>query len=73
MAMRIPVVSAGAVGGYFGARLAKAGRDVTFLVRASRATLPRRDGLYVVSSHGVKACALEAASTTSLQPLGVRR
>jgi 2-dehydropantoate 2-reductase len=28
--MRILVVGAGAVGGYFGARLAQAGRDVTF-------------------------------------------
>jgi ketopantoate reductase len=31
------VVGAGAVGGYFGGRLAQAGRDVTFLVRAKRA------------------------------------
>jgi 2-dehydropantoate 2-reductase len=53
MAMRILVVGAGAVGGYFGAGLAKAGRDVTFLVRAPRATqLLRRDGLCVVSPHG---------------------
>jgi 2-dehydropantoate 2-reductase len=52
MALRILVVGAGAVGGYFGARLAKAGRDVTFLVRASRATQLRRDGLCVVSPHG---------------------
>jgi 2-dehydropantoate 2-reductase len=50
--MRILVVGAGAVGGYSGARLAKAGRDVTFLVRASRATQLRRDGLRVVSPHG---------------------
>ena len=31
--MRILIVGAGAVGGYFGSRLAQAGRDVTFLVR----------------------------------------
>jgi 2-dehydropantoate 2-reductase len=31
------VVGAGAVGGYFGARLAEAGRDVSFLVRPARA------------------------------------
>ena len=31
--MRTLVVGAGAIGGYFGARLAAAGRDVTFLVR----------------------------------------
>lgn len=34
--MRILIVGAGATGGYFGARLAQAGRDVTFLVRERR-------------------------------------
>ena len=37
--MRILVVGAGAVGGYFGGRLMQAGRDVTFLVRPRRAAL----------------------------------
>lgn len=50
--MRILVVGAGAVGGYFGARLAAAGRDVTFLVRARRAEQLRRDGMQVLSPHG---------------------
>jgi 2-dehydropantoate 2-reductase len=45
--MRILVIGAGAVGGYFGARLAYAGRDVTFLVRARRAEQLRRIGLQV--------------------------
>ena len=35
--MRILVVGAGAIGGYFGGRLLQAGRDVTFLVRPQRA------------------------------------
>ncbi|MDQ4489326.1 2-dehydropantoate 2-reductase [Sinomonas sp. ASV486] len=35
--MRILIAGAGATGGYFGARLAQAGRDVTFLVRSGRA------------------------------------
>jgi len=35
--MRVLVLGAGAVGGYFGGRLAEAGRDVTFLVRGARA------------------------------------
>ncbi len=35
--MRLLVVGAGGVGGYFGARLAAAGREVVFLVRPSRA------------------------------------
>lgn len=49
--MRILVVGAGAVGGYFGARLAEAGRDVTFLVRPKRAEQLTR-GLLVRSSKG---------------------
>jgi 2-dehydropantoate 2-reductase len=47
--VRILVVGAGAVGGYFGAQLARAGRDVTFLVRPARAEQLRRDGLRVVT------------------------
>jgi len=46
------VVGAGAIGGYFGARLAAAGRDVTFLVRERRAEQLRRIGLAVVSPLG---------------------
>ena len=50
--MRILVVGAGAIGGYFGARLLAAGRDVTFLVRERRAQQLRRHGLAVMSSLG---------------------
>jgi 2-dehydropantoate 2-reductase len=49
--MRILVVGAGAIGGYFGARLAEAGRDVTFLVRPKRAE-QLRAGLFVRSPKG---------------------
>ena len=34
--MKILVLGAGAVGGYFGGRMAEAGMDVTFLVREKR-------------------------------------
>jgi 2-dehydropantoate 2-reductase len=44
----ILVVGAGATGGYFGARLADAGRDVTFLVRGHRAAQLRERGLRIV-------------------------
>jgi 2-dehydropantoate 2-reductase len=47
--MRFLVVGAGATGGYFGARLALAGSDVTFLVRARRAAQLRERGLRVRS------------------------
>ncbi len=46
--MTILVVGAGATGGYFGARLAQAGRDVTFLVRPHRAGQLRERGLRIV-------------------------
>ncbi|HVE21960.1 MAG TPA: 2-dehydropantoate 2-reductase [Acidocella sp.] len=50
--MRILVVGAGSTGGYFGGRLAQAGRAVTFLVRPARAARLRAEGLQIVSSQG---------------------
>jgi 2-dehydropantoate 2-reductase len=50
--MRLLVVGAGATGGYFGGRLAAAGRDVTFLVRAGRKAQLAARGLEIVSPHG---------------------
>ena len=49
--MRILVLGAGAVGGYFGGRLAQAGEDVTFLVRGDRAR-QLAGGLRIESPHG---------------------
>jgi len=50
--MKILVLGAGAVGGYFGGRLAQAGADVTFLVRPQRAALLAKTGLRVSSKAG---------------------
>ena len=50
--MRILVVGAGAIGGYFGGRLLEAGRDVTFLVRARRAAQLAATGLVIRSPLG---------------------
>jgi 2-dehydropantoate 2-reductase len=50
--MQILVIGAGAVGGYFGGRLAQANRDVTFLVHAKRAEEIKTKGLQIVSPHG---------------------
>jgi 2-dehydropantoate 2-reductase len=50
--MRILVLGAGAVGGYFGGRLAEAGRDITFLVRPARKALLDERGLVVTSPLG---------------------
>ena len=45
--MRILVVGAGAIGGYFGGRLLQAGNDVTFLVRPKRASGLASAGLVI--------------------------
>lgn len=50
--MRILVIGAGAVGGYFGGRLAAAGADVTFAVRPATAAVLRQEGLSVHSALG---------------------
>src|SRR5262249_33047933 len=50
--MRILVVGAGSIGGYFGGRLLEAGRDVTFLVRSRRASDLARTGLAIRSPVG---------------------
>ena len=50
--MRILVVGAGALGGYFGGRLLQAKRDVTFLVRKGRAAQLRTTGLVIKSPLG---------------------
>jgi 2-dehydropantoate 2-reductase len=52
MAMRFLVLGAGALGGYFGGRLAAAGADVTFLVRPRRAATLAERGLVVDSPLG---------------------
>jgi 2-dehydropantoate 2-reductase len=50
--MKLLVLGAGAIGGYFGGRLAEAGADVTFLVRPRRREQLQRDGLRIESSLG---------------------
>jgi 2-dehydropantoate 2-reductase len=50
--MRILVVGAGAIGGYFGGRLLAAGSDVTFLVRPRRAAELASAGLVIKSPNG---------------------
>ena len=50
--MKILILGAGAVGGYWGARLTQTGADVTFLLREKRAELVKRNGLVVKSPKG---------------------
>jgi 2-dehydropantoate 2-reductase len=50
--MRVAAMAAGAVGGYFGARLAAAGHDVAFIARGAHRDAIRRDGLRIESALG---------------------
>lgn len=50
--MRILILGAGGTGGYYGARLAAAGHDVTFLLRPASAQRIARDGLRLTSVRG---------------------
>jgi 2-dehydropantoate 2-reductase len=50
--MRIAIVGAGGVGGYFGGRLAEAGADVVFLARGPHLDALRTHGLRIVSPKG---------------------
>jgi 2-dehydropantoate 2-reductase len=50
--MRFTIVGSGAVGGYYGAKLARAGHDVTFIARGAHLEAMRRDGLSVKSPLG---------------------
>jgi len=50
--MRIAVIGTGAVGGYFGAKLAAAGHELVFIARGKHLDALRRDGLHIVSPSG---------------------
>jgi 2-dehydropantoate 2-reductase len=50
--MKIAVIGAGGVGGYFGARLAASGEQVGFLARGAHLEAMRRNGLQVYSGNG---------------------
>ena len=52
MGLKIAVIGAGGVGGYFGGRLAAAGHNVSFVARGEHLATLRRDGLAVTSVAG---------------------
>lgn len=64
--MRMLVIGAGAIGGYYGARLAHAGRDVTFLVRARRAAQLEKYGLVIKSPRGDYAITPKLVAATTI-------
>ncbi|MGW5665796.1 2-dehydropantoate 2-reductase [Streptomyces sp. NPDC003758] len=71
--MRIAVVGAGGVGGYFGARLAAAGHEVTFVARGRHLEAIRERGLLVRSPLGdLKVPAASVVATIAeLEPADV--
>ncbi len=66
--MKLLVLGAGGVGGYFGGRLAAAGTDVTFLVRPTRRAQLERDGLRVQSVVGDIAMPVQTVTASELRP-----
>jgi 2-dehydropantoate 2-reductase len=48
---RIAVMGTGAVGGFFGGMLARAGMDVTFIARPATAEVITKRGLFIDSPH----------------------
>ncbi len=50
--MKIAVMGAGAVGGYFGGRLANAGHDVTLIARGAHLAALQTNGLQIKSPNG---------------------
>jgi 2-dehydropantoate 2-reductase len=63
--MRFAILGSGAVGGFYGARLARAGHDVTFIARGEHLAAIRERGLAIRSPLGdftVRGAAEEAAS-----------
>ena len=65
--MRLLMVGAGGIGGYFGACYAAAGHDVTFLARGATLAALRERGLTVESAPG------QGAAFTAYFPLAPHR
>lgn len=66
--MKILVLGAGALGGYFGARLIEAGEDITFLVREGRRKQLESAGLRVKSPYGDFSAPVQTVSQETLRP-----
>ena len=67
--MKILVLGAGAVGGYFGGRMAEAGMDVTFLVREKRQKKLEKSGLIIKSPKGDFATSLNLVTIDNVDSI----
>jgi len=65
--MKILCLGAGAIGGYFGGRLAEAGADVTFLVREGRRKQLAADGIRIESIFGNASVRAKAVTATEIE------
>jgi 2-dehydropantoate 2-reductase len=66
--MKVLILGAGAVGGYFGGRLAQCGADVTFLVRPQRAQKLSQTGLVIKSPLGDAQISVRTVLKEALRP-----
>jgi 2-dehydropantoate 2-reductase len=66
--MKILVLGAGGIGGYYGGRLAQAGVDTTFLVRPKRREQIARDGLVIESPNGNARIAAQTVLAGDVEP-----
>jgi 2-dehydropantoate 2-reductase len=66
--MKVAVIGAGGVGGYFGARLAQAGHEVTFVARGRHLAAIREHGLAIESALGD--ATVRCPATDDLSALG---
>ena len=66
--MKILILGAGGIGGYFGAHLIRAGADVTYLVRAKRKALIDAQGLRIETPVGGFVVQPRTATADTIQP-----
>ena len=66
--LRVLVLGAGGIGGYFGGRLAESGADVRFLVREGRRKSLIEDGLRIESSFGDATLTVKAVMSAQVEP-----
>jgi len=66
--MKILILGAGGIGGYFGGRLVESGADVTFLVREKRADQLRSSGLIIESPNGNAKLRVDTVTAATLKP-----
>ncbi|NBU44605.1 MAG: 2-dehydropantoate 2-reductase, partial [Betaproteobacteria bacterium] len=66
--MKILMVGAGGIGGYFGAQLIRAGADITFLLREQRKQSIDREGLTIETPSETFTLPVSTVSAAALQP-----